>query len=78
MQHEAGNMLATVEVIHWVALGVMGVVYALRDKVRDGRAEEVITIARGLTNPNPDKASLSESPGAQPARRVGVVIAGYW
>lgn len=30
MQHEASSLLATVEVIHWVALGAMGVVYALR------------------------------------------------
>ena len=29
-----------------------GVVYALRDEDRDGRADEVITIARGLNMPN--------------------------
>ena len=29
-----------------------------------------------LTNPNPDKASLSEPLGGQPARRVGAAIAG--
>jgi len=30
MHHEPSNLLATVEVIHWVALGVMALVYTLR------------------------------------------------